>query len=228
MVCNPPFERGTGGWCGCNCGCCPPCPCYIQIVYRFLCGSSNIEYPEAGCNCPEIAFKKTDEEFPDFPDFNLQNETFNFNVDDRMLNILQTTSVCSIPCETIDITISFDGCCLEQITAGSDCYYAIGSGTITATAANACEQDFQIKINGTDIGAGYPANDGELLCIQITPPTEQTCCSCCLVDKIETLLPQCPNTALSMIKRNTITGISKTFLNRKELAKRIQSRRRRR
>lgn len=34
MACDPPFARGTGGWCGCNCKCCPPPSC-SPITYEF-------------------------------------------------------------------------------------------------------------------------------------------------------------------------------------------------
>ena len=33
MACNPPYCNATGGWCGCNCGCCPPCPCYTSFTW---------------------------------------------------------------------------------------------------------------------------------------------------------------------------------------------------
>lgn len=35
MACTPPYKCGTGGWCGCNCGCCVLCPCYTQVVYTI-------------------------------------------------------------------------------------------------------------------------------------------------------------------------------------------------
>jgi hypothetical protein len=37
--CEPPFCLGTGGWCGCNCGCIPPCPVYTELAYKFPCGN---------------------------------------------------------------------------------------------------------------------------------------------------------------------------------------------
>jgi len=32
--CNPPYKCGTGGWCGCSCGCCLLCPCYTEVIYH--------------------------------------------------------------------------------------------------------------------------------------------------------------------------------------------------
>lgn len=51
MTCKAPYCNGTGGWCGCNCGCCPPCPCYKsftwtttipQIITPFCTGGPSI------------------------------------------------------------------------------------------------------------------------------------------------------------------------------------------
>ena len=46
MACNdPPYCLGTGGFCQCNCGCCPPCNIITEITYKFVCGTSN-EIPD--------------------------------------------------------------------------------------------------------------------------------------------------------------------------------------
>ena len=57
MACTPPFCLGTGGWCGCNCGCCPPCPAYKYIEYKWVCGSGPLEIVDP---CATQAFRKAD------------------------------------------------------------------------------------------------------------------------------------------------------------------------
>ena len=37
--CEPPFCLGTGGWCGCNCGCIPPCSVYTELTFKVPCGN---------------------------------------------------------------------------------------------------------------------------------------------------------------------------------------------
>jgi hypothetical protein len=48
--CEPPYPCGTGGFCDCTCGCCPPCPCYdnIDIKYHVYKGVTG------GACCPVI------------------------------------------------------------------------------------------------------------------------------------------------------------------------------
>lgn len=65
--CQGPFCHGTGGWCGCNCKCCPP-PCCPVVSVRFQCVENppcppcpladlpdtlciEIMEPESGCLC---------------------------------------------------------------------------------------------------------------------------------------------------------------------------------
>ena len=42
--CEPPYPCGTGGFCDCTCGCCPPCPCYdnIDIKYPYGVPKANV------------------------------------------------------------------------------------------------------------------------------------------------------------------------------------------
>jgi hypothetical protein len=49
MSCNPPYERGTGIVCGCNCKCCPP----------LICNNPKILWRIAE-NCKEITLTETD------------------------------------------------------------------------------------------------------------------------------------------------------------------------
>lgn len=40
--CGPPYRRGSGNVCGCNCGCCPPPSCpSVQIIWKILMSSSS-------------------------------------------------------------------------------------------------------------------------------------------------------------------------------------------
>lgn len=228
MTCNGPFKRGTGEFCGCKCGCCPPCPCYTKLTYTYACGSSNELYPDEGCNCPETTFKADTPElpdFPDFPDFNLDEQEFTWNVNGEIIfQALNVTSLCSIPCEVITIVVDFSGCCLHPKTG--NCYYAIGSGVITATAQQGCDKDFQVLVNGENIlvTGPYYVDDDDEVCIVVVPPEAEQCCSCCLTSLVQTPVSLCPPVAIAMTKRNVTTGINKAYLNKKVLIQKIKKR----
>lgn len=49
--CQGPFCHGTGGWCGCNCKCCPP-PCCPVVSVRFQC-VLNPPCTVSVCCCPD-------------------------------------------------------------------------------------------------------------------------------------------------------------------------------
>lgn len=84
MGCTPPYCMGTGSWCGCNCRCCPPEPCYTSWTYVYLCGSSSEEY-ELGCDCGHQAplyFQAHDHDLKvEFPDFEEKNNEYVFMLD---------------------------------------------------------------------------------------------------------------------------------------------------
>ncbi len=50
MSCGPPYKRGSGGWCGCDCKCCPPpsCPVIKYKVTVATCSSSSSSSSSSG------------------------------------------------------------------------------------------------------------------------------------------------------------------------------------
>ena len=43
--CTGPYKRGTGGYCGCECKCCPPPT--AGVIWRFCCSSSSSSSSES-------------------------------------------------------------------------------------------------------------------------------------------------------------------------------------
>lgn len=68
MPCFGPYRRGFGGWCGCNCGCCPPDNCVLRYYVTCCCeggGGGNT------CCCP-------DDPIPDIIFITFSNGTNNY------------------------------------------------------------------------------------------------------------------------------------------------------
>lgn len=133
--CQPPYCHGTGGFCGCNCNCCPP-PCCPVIAAYFDCGALRSPLNPAGCDFP-TPFAATWDNLhlqtpvPDeLPDFN-NNPIFSADGDFT----LGCGSVpCSIPCRTVCVELRCGGmgmpcCCLELLDG---VIYAVGNGYVTA------------------------------------------------------------------------------------------------
>jgi len=243
---------GTGSYCGCNCKCCPPCPCYTSWTYVYLCGTSSSIYPP-GCDCTPIVSPPNNEAFRapsldvEFPDFEYPSYMFNeggyvFAQNDELTPVcideegnvipcppgssIPVTSVpsCSIPCTTVTITLSTSGCCLY---GSGFSFTAIGAGTVSLSGCgNACSGSFSCSINGggTSVSVGDCGGVG----VSITPPSAY-CCSCCLVSSTGSLLGQCSGSAsfAAFKQRSVVTGNQKTYLSKQKLLEKINKSKRR-
>lgn len=201
MACNPPFCHGSGGWCDCSCGCCPPDDCGT-ITIAFKCGTPSDIYP-SGCVCAtpfRMRNTKKPIYFPKFTQEKITSENGEFVF----------AQSCSVPCTDTTVTLTTTGCCLELL---GGVIYAIGAGTITATASPSTGSDscgtLTPKINGTP--NTLDVADCTILTITMSGEDED-CCPCCA--GITTLLDPTPFTK----KRRTINqkALTKFRLNVKQ------------
>ena len=233
MTCTPPLCHGTGGWCGCNCNCCPPNPCYTSWTYIYLCGTDTGSWdgppPNAGCDCANITISPIGNSpfrapalSVDFPEFEypkiLEEKGYVFgleeipNISSGYVFALDTQS-CSIPCETVTVTLSFTGCCMY----GSDFSFdAVGSGTVSIScdSSSVCGP-FSCSVNGSS--SAYVSNC-DPISVSIVP-TVESCCGCCLVSSKGNLLST--HFALAYKHRNVTTGIQKHYINKQAILNRI-------
>jgi hypothetical protein len=219
MACVPPYCLGTGGWCGCNCKCCPPSPCYSSWTYTYECGTLFTEWysgggPDLGCTCI-FAFRAPSAPI-EFPDFNyrlLQEDENGFVF--AQAGAPGTDPACIIPCATHNIVLSYTGCCLY---GSGFSFVTVGSGTATLSPCptTTCG-NFTCDINGG--GSSVTVGDCTTLTITITPPAIN-CCSCCFTHSAGTL--HITATKAFTSQRNVETGVKRTFLNKQALLSKVQ------
>lgn len=177
--CNGPFCHGTGGFCGCNCRCCPP-PCYPVISVYFDCGATQSDTNPQGCafSTPSISWDNLNLQTPvgEMPGFTYKPIISK----DKMFSFGAAVTNCSVPCETICVQVTPGGvtpvCCLELIDG---CILAVGNGYVTAPAT--------VEIPGCITGTVYI--NGQLppvfVCdcqpIVVTIITDG-CCTCQQID----------------------------------------------
>ncbi len=218
MACNPPYCLGTGGFCNCNCYCCPPTPCYTSWTYTYLCGTSSGYWdanvtPDESCDCSPMPFRA--------PSLNVEFPQFEYPqvlTDDGYVFALDVAS-CSIPCTTYTITLTTTGCCLypywNNVYGNGLIFTAIGAGNISLSGCgSACSGSFQCKINN-NTGTVTVADCGQVI-VEITPPAA-SCCTCCLVSSSGTLLnPSSP------FRKRTVGGKQKFYVDPKKLVNKIK------
>jgi hypothetical protein len=243
--CQGPFCHGTGGFCGCNCKCCPPPCCPVVAVY-FDCGASQSSTNPGGCT-----FTPKTEAWA-----NLQLETPTLEVpmfsnkpilskDSAFIYGASVTN-CSVPCETICVQLSCGGnnmpCCCLEICDGK--VLSVGNGYVTAPTT----VEIPGCLTGTVLLNGQPPPvfvcDCQEVCVSIV--TENNCCMCQQVDvkcslcptSLKPLLRHKPiwkrkiDSRTGKTKINSTTGLPMIVIDKKELSRRIatrikQSRRRR-
>ncbi len=232
--CQPPYCHGTGGWCGCNCNCCPPPCCPIIAVY-FECGTAcasptmlnaHIPTKTAWDNLPIQGLPPS--EIPGFDPTPILSENGRFSFGN---------SPCSIPCETKCVELSCNGfgmpcCCLELLDGK---IYSVGNGYVdavdTITLQEDCGQTGTVLINGQP--PPVFVQDCEEIIVTIVPE-DPTCCDCKQVDV------QCAPCSLMANKKplwkrkidprtgntkiNPNTGRPLIVLDRFELKKRVLAR----
>lgn len=228
--CQGPFCHGTGGWCGCNCKCCPPPCCNVISVY-FECGSTATETNPDGCETVNL-WDHLDLPGPpqDMPSFT--NERI-ISKDGKFV-FGATAGDCSVPCETVCVPVTvgptMPACCLELL-AGR--IYSVGNGYVTAPATidpnngiypYDC-QLYNVKLNGQE--PPIFVNDCEEIIVTLEPVSE--CCECTQVD---IRCAPCSSVALftkkmvdGNVKLNPKTGKPYVYLNKKELMRRLKLRR---
>ena len=192
--CQPPYCHGTGGFCGCNCKCCPP-PCCPVIAVYFDCGALCTPLNPEGCNpCETTPFAAKWDSLAlqtpvpeNLPEFN-NKPIFSAGGD---FTLGCGSIPCSIPCRTVCIEIKCGGldmpcCCLELIDG---VIYAVGNGYVTAPTT----VDMEDCGIGTILINGLPppvfVNDCEIITVQIITEIltieAGSCpcaCECCLID----------------------------------------------
>jgi hypothetical protein len=225
--CQGPFCHGTGGWCGCNCKCCPP-PCCPVIAVRFSCGSDCGPHAMAP-QFPAVQWNVPSQPLPKLPDFSLgpiisEDGTFSFH-----------NTNCSIPCETVCVELRCGGslpcCCLELLNGQ---ILAVGNGYVTAPTT----------VNITDCGIGYVyinglpppvfVQDCELITVSIVT-SDPLCCIC---HQVNISCGACPPTMLAMaplwkrkidkrtgkVKVSPSTGKPVVVISKDELRRRVKNR----
>jgi hypothetical protein len=233
--CSGPFCHGKGGWCGCNCKCCPP-PCCPVIAVFFDCGAPQTPQNPQGCvfSPPMSAWDDIQVPLPaPMPEFSRKPIVS----DDKRYAFGQSVSNCSVPCETICVELRCGGsdkpcCCLELLNGK---IFSVGNGYVTAPSTVSipgCETA-DVYING------FPppvfVNDCEE--IHVTIVTENDCCQCQQIDATCSLCPvslryarQKPlwsrkvDARTGKMKINPKSGMPIITINRTELIKRIFTR----
>lgn len=218
-ACVPPYCLGTGGWCGCNCKCCPPSPCYATYTYVYDCGTLESEWytgggPNFGCPCPPFVPFRAPTMPIEFPDFNYRL----LQEDESGFVFAQSSSdpACIIPCAAHNIVLNTTGCCLY---GSGFSFTAVGSGTVTLSPCpNTPCGTFTCDINGG--GASVSVSDCDVVDVTITPPSAN-CCDCCLTG-IFKMNKKAFTSSKFFTQRDTTTGKNRNFLNRQAIVDRIK------
>lgn len=235
--CQPPFCHGTGGFCGCNCKCCPPpcCPCIM--VYFQCCPPSTLALAVSPgeFDAPATTWDNLPLEIPipELPDFNSKPI---FSIDGRFtLGFGSVPSTC--PCETICVEIKCGGnmmpcCCLELLNG---IIYSVGNGYVTAPTT--------VIIPGCGVATVYinglppPVFVNDCEEIIVTLVVNSPCCAteCQQVNAVCTPCGILAMTKAPIWKRKVDSRTGKTkinpntgkpiiVINKKELMKRILNR----
>ena len=217
MACTPPLCNGTGGWCGCNCNCCPPSGCCTTVTQEFKCGTPYADYegtPNDGCQCTTAPFwaglQLAEGEL------SIPMPNFSFDAEDEDEFVWALTNGCSIPCATVSVTISTTGCCLQVV--GST-ITVVGSGTVSAsggTGGPASCGTITVNVNGTPGSAVLNNCDT----VTITLTSAESCCTCCL---ISTACNSPMGFAPVFLRKTSIDqGTTKNYLNKAALLERMK------
>lgn len=198
--CQGPFNHGTGGWCGCNCKCCPP-PCCPVISVYFDCGTdcligSHFLQPcvsQAATPMP-LANWQIGNDAPRLPEFS-DKLIYSKDGDFKLGTKMEPCSI-PIPCETICVELRCGGitpcCCLELLNGH---IYSVGNGFVTAPAtvpiAKPGHDNEPCGVGHVYINGSPPpvfVYDGEEICVTVKSDDE-LCCEC---DQIGVRCSVCP------------------------------------
>ncbi len=238
--CQPPYCHGTGGFCGCNCKCCPP-PCCPVIAVYFDCGSTQSPDNPQGCPPSVSLWEDLPLELPlpqdDLPDF-FKGPIFS---EDRKFTLGLGSIPCSIPCQTICVEIRCGGfdlpcCCLELLDGR---IFSVGNGYVTANELTVevpgCGTA-DVLINGLMPPVFVSDCEEIIVTLQLR---DQTCCHC--TNQIDVQCSPCtPRFSMAAVKAplwkrkidprtgktklNPNTGKPIIVINKTELLKRVKKR----
>lgn len=183
MACTPPLCNGTGGWCGCNCECCPPDPCYSSVDFIFECGSADDLFPadgypfSDGCDCIAVTFAYSVNARKPQPMPTFSQDEIKIQTDDGFVFALAD---CSIPCQTpVTVSVTTDGCCFQVSGTGvGSSVTVVGAGNLTASGGPSGDCAGTVNINGSPSPVAAADCDG--VSVSISP--SDACCTCCLID----------------------------------------------
>jgi hypothetical protein len=258
MACIPPYVNGIApSFCGCKIECvkcCPP-PCCTSITLTYEIGPpyDEEETPE-GCKCedptpaapapsapsPTPGILARDAEEENWETVNLGTHVIPFpkfrnQIKDAPENfVFALAGSCSVPCETISIDLTTDGCCIEIVGQSGSNFgpnvemRAVGDGNISASASQgACK--FDLSINGTILDEETTdvfVTDGNTIVVAVSPKGESECCVPCWIDT------QCTPKNFQFHKifhrTRSIRKSTKNYLNIEMLKQRIEKLRNRR
>lgn len=189
MACNNgPYCLSTGGFCGCNCGCCPPCPCYTKFKYKILHGTPN---PDLQTSCDQVCVGgKPNILIVCAPQPLFRKNTNQVTKQDGCTGLNPSDPAYPndqlYPDAFTEIELTFDGCCMY---GNGTSFTTVGSGTLTATSASICggTQTVTISLNGG--GSTLAVDD----CTPVTVSTTGSgpCCSSCIVLITDTRAAHC-------------------------------------
>lgn len=210
------------------CKTCPPDNCCDEIHINFDCGSSKNCEPEyeAGCDCPPVALMPDideltladmqsdaivafEDDLPPPPTFDFESEVYP-NWSDTVF--AQENGCGSIPCTSIQVTLTTSGCCLEL---SGNTIYAVGAGDISAKIDPSSYDDcgeFTVLVNGNS--PPYFAMDGEEISVTLQPSNTDEC-GCCERSKTN------PCVSGAMWATRTESGKTILMVNRKLLIQRM-------
>ena len=256
---NPPV-------CGCKCsdeggGCCPP-PCCTSITLVYELGPAYDEdtMPD-GCKCEDPtpapapapappAFRAVDFENAEWDKAEEENwETINIGSHlipfPKFMHkskkqsenfVFALGGSCSLPCETVEVVLGVDSCCIEVIGSkqGETNFgpgqgiRMVGDGYVTAsTTKGTC--DFDIVINGTTLTDSITevfVEDGDNIVVSLSPKGENAeCCPVCPVDTI--CSPKSSVASNIFYRARSVRKGSKGYLNVSKLIERVQRLKRR-
>jgi hypothetical protein len=196
----------------------------------------------------EFSFKLKEEKewnIP-LPDFNYDpSQDFKFDpeineyVDEEGNLVYILNDACSIPCETAEVSVEFDGCCMLHPAASGGGGLAFSflpakAGTVTVNAPDesGCAKII-VTINGQETKSLFvEACEPVAIIVGVEPkdPSEggqPECCNACafVTAQPNQLIPECEGAVPLLKKIDKNTGKSKTFLNKKKLINEIKKRR---
>lgn len=227
--CQGPFVNGTGGWCGCDCKCCPPDDMVQSILLTF--GPPAPAPMAAGEYTANhhLNLPGPPQEMPEFDTSPIVSENMRFVFG-------APGPLCSVPCEAFNVIIKpgpVNPLCGFQVINGN--IIAVGNGFVTADPLTHTIPDcgtIQILING-QVPPVLVA-DGQLITVTLMylDPWNEFCCAC-----VE--LVQVPGMYLRAIEKgklfkyamvgkkpkiNPLTGLKMVVIDKAEVRRRIEAR----